>query len=218
MEQQFQLQDIFSVIRNLRLMLKFNLLLTCKGKPTVGIADSDLVLLNPRYVLEAKSRATDLKVDVSGYLDELYDDADLSGCNNDFCLNQCDTPGVSGNLVTILRDDNKQDYVVLVVRSNAPGVPQVALPSGFKRGKEAPEETCKRGGIEETGYVSKGTDTRYYELSSVTSKTWDPRPAFGKAGTINHGLLRYEVMKPTRSPAAAARRALASTSMLAEVA
>jgi hypothetical protein len=192
MELQFQLQDSFATIRNIRLMLKFNLMLMRKGKATFVISEWDQIILN--CISELKKSADDLGVDISGYLDESYDDADIAGCDNDFCLNQRETPGEAGDLVTILTDGDGQDHVLLIVRGNAPGMSQVALPGGFKAGKESAAEMCKREGAEETGYATSGTVTRYFELEQVRSKTWDPRPLFAKGGMINDGLLRYDVV------------------------
>lgn len=191
MEEQFALQDKFATIRNLRLMLKFNLLLIRKSKATFIISEKDQELFNK--LPELKELAKELGVDVSGYLDETYDEQDIAGCDNDFCLNQRDKPGEAGDLVTILCDSEGQDHVLLIVRANAPGKSQVALPGGFKEGKESAAELCKREGNEETCYKANGVYTRYFELTQVRSKTWDPRPLFAKHGMINDGLLRYDV-------------------------
>lgn len=194
MEAQFAILDTFAIIRNIRLMIKFNLLLISKGKTTFIISDSDKNLLD--QIPAFKVRALSLGVDVSGYLDEEYDDKDIDGCNNDFCLTQRETPGQAGDLVTILLDDVGCDHVLLIVRRNAPGMSQVALPGGFKEGKESAVEMCKREGAEETGYVSTGVITKYFELEQVNSRTWDPRPLFAKKGMIVDGLLRFDESVP----------------------
>ncbi len=192
MEAQFALQDTFATIRNLRLMLKFNLLLMRKGKATFIIAEKDQELFN--QLPELRVKAAELGVNVSGYLDETYDDQDITGCDNDFCLNQRDKAGEAGDLVTILCDSEGQDHVLLIVRGNSPGKSQVALPGGFKEGKESAAAMYQREGAEETNYKASGVCTRYFELTQVRSKTWDPRPLFAKHGMINDGLLRFDVV------------------------
>ncbi len=193
MAAQFALQDLYATVRNLRLMLKFNLMLMRKGKATFIISEKDQELFNELAYL--KEQATLLGVDVSGYLDESYDEQDIAGCDNDFCLNQRDKAGEAGDLVTILRDAEGQDHVLLIVRANAPGKSQVALPGGFKEAKDkSAAAMCQREGDEETGYKARGVNTRYFELTQVQSKTWDPRPLFAKHGMINDGLLRFDVV------------------------
>lgn len=193
----FDVQGKFAIIRNLRLMLKFNLLLMRKGKATFVISEENQQMLNdiPRF----KREAEELGVDVSGYLDETYDDSDIAGCDNDFCLNQRETSGEAGDLVTIIRDVRGDEHVLVIVRANSPGKNQVALPGGFKEAKESVAELCKREAREETGYTTTGgVTTRWFELETVKSKTWDPRPLFAKEGMINHGLLRFDSIGDTK--------------------
>jgi hypothetical protein len=192
MAKQFELQDHFAIIRNLRLQLKFNLVLLRKNKSTFVLAEKDQHFLN--IICDLKESARTLHVDISGYLDESYDDLDIAGCDNDFCLNQLDTPCQAGDLVTILLDADDQDHVLLIVRGNAPGKTQIALPGGFKEGKESASELCKREAHEETGYVANGASTHYFDLDQVVSKTWDPRPRFARYGMINDGLLRFDIV------------------------
>ena len=192
MEEQFELLDKFSIIRNIRLMLKFNLLLLRKEKTTFVLSEEDLMLNDKLSVFMLKAKQ--LHIDVSGYLDESYDDDDIKGCDNDFCLNQKDTPGHAGDLITILRDADGCDHVLLIVRGNSPGKSQVALPGGFKEGKESAAQMCKRECEEETGYNSSGVTTQYYELTTVKSGNWDARPLFAKHGMICEGLLRFDIV------------------------
>ena len=191
MAQQFELKDNFAQLRNMRLMRKkFNPRLNKKRLPTFTFRPEDQAL-NDR-LQEFKSMAVELGVDVTGYFDLSYDSDDFAGCNNAFCLTPKKAIGVAGDKVTIVRDLDNEFHVLMIVRANSPGKRQLALPGGFKEGKETAMQMCKREDMEESGYASTGLATGFIMLPQVVSFTWDPRPLFAEHGMCNEGLLQFD--------------------------
>ena len=135
-------------------------------------------------------KARTLGVDIAKYIDVSSDRAEVAGFSNPWCRDVQDHAIETGDLVTIIIDADNIPHLLVIVRKFSPGINQVALPGGFREASETRRETCLREGMEETSFESTGMVTSYYDLETILSDTFDPRPRFSAFGNISAALLR----------------------------
>ncbi len=205
METQFKFLDECSIRRNERLYLLYD------GVDMRTVSKSVRALMEGKdvdiswsiefshYVVKLTcmiDTAKTLGVNVAKYIDVSNDDAEMAGFNNPWCREIQDHAVETGDLVNIIIDADKIPHLLVIVRKFSPGINQVALPGGFREASETRKETCLREGMEETSFESTGMITTYYDLDTITSSMFDPRPRFSAHGTISNALLRVNTVVP----------------------
>jgi hypothetical protein len=126
----------------------------------------------------------------STYFDETYDEAEVEGSTNDFCLNQLNEPGRASDAVRIIIDSDCIHWIVLIVRNFAPGIGNLALAGGFLDTiTELYSAAATRELDEEVGGLNWLTLSYSikFDLPVQEIQGWDIRAKFAKYGMIVGG-------------------------------
>lgn len=166
-------------MRNHRIMRKVNQVIATKeGKKQFCINEMS-------NTVSVMTKALELGIDASKYLDESTDEDDVQQCSNDWCLNQNPTCGKAADNVQIITDLDGTDWLVLIVRQFGPGRAQLAWAGGLVDKGETFKAAALREKDEETevsltgmGATQVKVITTQTELKPVKMMDWDPRAKF----------------------------------------
>lgn len=189
-----------SKLRNIRVAEKINIRLAKLGKENsksyrqVSTSGNyaDLLASHGDF---AKARALDLNIDM--YFNETNDDAEVTGCTNDWCLDQKEESGKAADSISLLIDKDGVFWTVLIRRGFAPGIGNLAIAGGFLDKKvngtmESYTEAANREqGEEINGLHFKDARPLIIELSEQKIIDWDPRPKFN--GMIVGGVAKVYI-------------------------
>jgi len=198
MKTQFAFLDKCSISRNKRLSQLYNgvdmyaVMQAVRARMEGAEADVSGSVAFVNYVVELRlmvDMARTLGVDISKYVDVSSDHVEVAGFKNPWCRDVQDIAVETGDLVSIIIDADNIPHLLVIVRKFSPGINQVSLPGGFKEASETWRQTCIREYSEETSFESTGMRTAYYDLDTITSSTFDPRPRVSKHGSISNALL-----------------------------
>jgi hypothetical protein len=150
---------------------------------------------------QVKQSATALGVDVNKYLSESMDAEEVEGCSNNWNLDQ-KPPGTSSasDNVPIITDLNGEDWLILIIRGNAPGINNLAWAGGFVDPGETFDIAAIRELAEEVGGASNlktqaGGDVNIEKatltLDKVAIPDWDPRIKFYGGMTVGAVVHHY---------------------------
>ena len=190
-------------IRNIRLIRKNNAIFSVLRAEQDIIADKpeeDRLKLLPiteemlalESTLEAlKQEAIVYGVNLSGYLDETFDDLDVTDCTNVWNQEQRKTPGEASDYVNLIRDLNGTWWILVITRQFGPGRNQRALPGGFREAGETFAQAGNREGMEETELKFKKGVNFLINTSSL-----DPEHSFwhDPRGKFPHGMINGAVV------------------------
>jgi len=157
---------------------------------------------------EILSKASELGVSVDKYMDTIMDAEEAEGCSNNWNLNQKKADpekrlaageNRAADNVCIITDLDGEDWLILIIRKNAPGFNNLAWPGGFVDNKESFGIAALRELDEEVGGASNlnkqiGSDVIVKkittQLDEVQILDWDPRiqiyAGMKVGGTVHH--------------------------------
>ena len=127
---------------------------------------------------------------IDKYFDETNDSAEVTGCTNDFNLNQVDEPGRASDAIRIIIDSNGEHWIILIVRAFAPGIGNLALAGGFLDSiTESHSKAADRELDEEVDGLNwlKSSYNIKFDLPEQKIPEWDIRAKFAKHGMIVGG-------------------------------
>lgn len=183
-----------SLHRNNRLMRKINARLTEINR-TIPSNQEKKTLHTIEEIKEDDERllissCEQNKINHLTYFNEEYDEDEVQGCTNEFCLNQRDEPGHASDAVRIIIDSDCIHWIVLIVRNFAPGRGNLALAGGFLDSiTELYSEAATRELDEEVGGLNWLTLSYSikFDLPEQKIPGWDIRASFAKYGMIVGG-------------------------------
>lgn len=194
-----------SIERNKRLMKKINtrleeinLTLPEGEKKTLHIVDETNEYIFNTLIYNC-SRCG---ISPNTYLDESNDDQEVDGCTNAFCLNQLDEPGRASDAIRIIVDEEGIHWLILIVRSFAPGIGNLALAGGFLdkvlEKVESSSNAANREFEEEVSgveWLSSQFNIKF-NLPEQHLPQWDIRTRFAKHGMIVGGNAVIYILHP----------------------
>jgi hypothetical protein len=138
----------------------------------------------------------------NAYLDEKNDEDEVNGCTNTFCLNQLDEPGRASDAIRIIVDEEGIHWLILIVRSFAPGIGNLALAGGFLdkvlEKVESSSDAANRE-FEEEVSGAEWLSTQFnikFDLPEQRLPQWDIRARFAKHGMIVGGNAVIYILHP----------------------
>jgi hypothetical protein len=194
-----------SIERNKRLMKKINtrleeinLTLPDIGKKTLHVVDetNDYIFNTLIY------NCSRCGISPDAYLDETNDEDEVNGCTNAFCLNQLDEPGRASDAIRIIVDEEETHWLILIVRSFAPGIGNLALAGGFLDKILEKVESSSNAANREFDEEVSGAEwlsTQFnikFDLPEQNIPQWDIRVRFAKHGMIVGGNAVIYILHP----------------------
>lgn len=192
--QQFELVTFLAEWRNLRLIRKINPILAENEKILFRITERMLEMesLLPEILIKCEK----LGVDPSRYMCEDADQDDVEQCTDgpnhedkrtrDFNFAQLCIPFKASDILSIIKDKDGIDVIVVIKRQFGPGRGDFAYPGGGVELGETHSQAAAREGEEEVENNIKdlGFTITKKTLDVISSNFWDPRGRFA-IGTEN---------------------------------
>jgi len=202
-----QLEVVYQLsrIRNHRIMRKINAKVAGMARPDGNgqVQPFAYDFADTPNVGAVQTLADSLGVTTNLYLDESNDDKEVEGCSNAWNLNQQPPnpekqmqagEGAASDNIPILTDLNGDDWFLLIIRGNAPGINNYAWAGGFVDNKETFAEAAEREldeEIEGGANIAKNdpmtnviVKTARTTLETTKQLDWDPRIKFYNGMTV----------------------------------